>query len=563
MATALQTIVDALLSPAFLPLCLLACALMAKFDDSQNEAENDEEDDIASDFDFNFTAQGIKDYEELVAQTDARIDELTGQIERGEGDVKELKEELVHSILSRAARFQEEGEDEKATDDYGTAFALIDELIETYGESVDLLKLLAASRLNYAVMLNDSGELSDAEEEYRKAAESNEKLVAFGDGEARLDLVGIKLNLAGIERERERPTESVALIDDAIEEFNKIAEEDSNRRDEALYYLSRALLAKSEILASDFEGERDDSGARDEARREVARAVDVLRSLVGAGRSDHKRDLADALCLLVDLGEEREADDLDDAIKSLEEARSHFASVVVCGQPDASVDLFDASMREGELLLRRERHKEALALYKDVADTFEQFAESDELPLLDGMATAYLRVATLQKGSVSIDKTIEDLKKALDLQWKVAQDLIASLKGGEESDEDHCGHCHDHEAEHCHSHCHGHDHCRDHHCEEAEHSDHCGCGCGCGHCGGETERRFLLENWVGDNFGSLMEILYALIACRMEKSEVDQASNLCELAAKIARDYRGALRAGEKIESEFERKIRDLRYSLS
>ena len=183
MTTSLQSIVDALSSPALLPLFFLACALMAKFDDSQNEAENDEEEDdeneeeddedLASDYDFNFTAQGLKDYEELVAQTDARIEELNGQIERGEGDVKELKEELVHSILSRAARFQEEGEDEKATDDYYAAFALIDESIETYGESVDLLKLLAASRLNYAVMLNDAGELSDAEEEYRKAAETN------------------------------------------------------------------------------------------------------------------------------------------------------------------------------------------------------------------------------------------------------------------------------------------------------------------------------------------------------------------------------------------------------
>ncbi|MBQ1863229.1 MAG: hypothetical protein II150_01395, partial [Thermoguttaceae bacterium] len=174
-----------------------------------------------------------------------------------------------------------------------------------------------------------------------------------------------------------------------------------------------------------------------------------------------------------------------------------------------------------------------------------------------------------------------DLTKAIEFQTAIADSLIATLKeGGEECE---CGHDHAHGEHGCgHDHAHGehscgcgHDHAHgEHSCgcgHDHAHGEHsCGCGhdhahgehgCGCGSCS-ETERKFLVEKWVNDNFRALTECLHARVLAHLDKRDSSAALNDCLVAEAIEKAYRAVLREGEPLDTEFASKLRELRRAL-
>ncbi|MBQ2555143.1 MAG: hypothetical protein II561_01205 [Thermoguttaceae bacterium] len=580
-----QTLADVLSSAAFAQLSLVLCAfLMARSvsDGGQDGADEEGGDQDGGEADFNFSREELQAYQELVEQTDARINELVELLEAGDQpNAKELEEELARTYLQRAAREQEEGEFEAAEDDYAAAFARLDNYVETYGESVEALRQLSAARLNHAILLNDAGEFTDADEEYRRASDATAKLAEFGDAEAKLDLVGILLNRASVAFERGFHAQSFNMLDEAAEEFQKLADADPTRASEANFYLAKTYAVKGEFMRADLDDDDLRSDAAEEAQEALKRAVKGYRDLVAAGHTNHKRDLADGIVALVAASPREEEDDVDEALNLLGEACRAYESVVAAGEQDAVVDLFDATLQRGDLLMSVERLNEAAALYDGVVYTFEQFAESEELPLLEGLAVAYQRRAQIRKDVVEVSKTIADLTKAIEFQTAIADSLIATLKeGGEECE---CGHDHAHGEHGCgHDHAHGehscgcgHDHAHgEHSCgcgHDHAHGEHsCGCGhdhahgehgCGCGSCS-ETERKFLVEKWVNDNFRALTECLHARVLAHLDKRDSSAALNDCLVAEAIEKAYRAVLRKGEPLDTEFASKLRELRRAL-
>jgi len=562
MQTVFQSLIDVLTSPEVLNATAACGALLGacrccgrrhsheRDDEEDDEFVDEDQDEDEPDFNFNFSREEMREYEEFVKQTDERIVELVDQLDSDESvSTKEIETELIGLYLSRASRLQEEGETERATDDYAAAFDRIACFTHAYGESAEILKQESAARLNYAIMLNDEDELDDAEEEYRKASEITEKLVGYGDAEAKVDLVGILLNRASIYFERGRKAESFNMLDDAAEEFQKLAETSNSMETEISFYLAKTWTTKADFLRATVEdNENPDQPALEEAREAYRRAINVYRALISAGRSEYKRDFADALVSRAAIALLRDKEEIEASLNALGEACEAYAAVVAYGEHDACVELFDATMQRGELLLKAEREEEAAKLYDDVLETFEQFEESDELPLMEGMAIAYQRSATLRKGKITTKKSIANLTKAIQLQTGVANSLIESLGGVHD---DHCG-CG----------------CCGHKDEQCDHDEHDGCRgdrCGCGCCGGEsddTERKFLIEKWVRDNYRALTECFYERACAFLETQDSRNALADCIAADKIGKAYREVLREGESIESEFEGKIRDLRFAL-
>ena len=551
---------DALTSPAFLNVSATCAALMTacgcgccggkKDDGDDGDDGDDDSDDADADFNFNLSADQLREYDEFVAQTDARIEELTAALEEGPENADELESELIQSFLTRAVRRQEEGEVDGASDDYAAAFERLETRLEANGESVETLKTLAAARLNYAILLNDEGELEDAEEQYVKAAEANAKLVEFGDREARLDLVGVKLNRAAIYFEVGRQADAFDLLDEAAEEFQTLADAEPTANAEALFYLAKSLVTKADFLRASFDADETDSPEAEEANALTRRAIDVYRQLVAGGQTDYKRDLADALTLYVANAPKRDSD-LDETLAMLAEACGCYESVIACGEPEACVDLFDATMQRAELLYDADRTDEAAKIYDDVLDTFEDFANSDETPLLEGLAIAAQRRALIRKAAGNTKNLIADLTLAIELQTRVADDLIGTLRGEESHS---CGGgC-----------CGGHKH------DDAEHScggeckhDENGCGCGgCGHSCDGAERRFLVDRWATDNFAALTECLFERACAYLEKRDSTAALADCLAADELDKAYRAALRDGEKLTSEALPKLRELKASL-
>ena len=72
---------------------------------------DDDHDDDAENADFRFSKEELKEYQEYVEQTNARINELVETLDddRDAENKRELLDELIECYLSRAARLQEEG----------------------------------------------------------------------------------------------------------------------------------------------------------------------------------------------------------------------------------------------------------------------------------------------------------------------------------------------------------------------------------------------------------------------------------------------------------------------
>lgn len=564
-----QAIASALTSPETLSVAACCGALLAAHcgcgcgcGHNHDHGDDDDSDADETGAEFNFSQEDLAEYKEFVEQTNARITELVDALDSGDAEDKQsLVDELVQCYLARAARLQEEGEDEQAGDDYAAAFARYAEYVEEYGESLALLKKVAAGRLNHGILLNDSGELDEADEAYAVAEEANAKLAQFGDKEAKLDLIGIRLNRASIAFERGEHTDALETLDDASEEFRKIAEDPESNSAEALFYLAKTYATKASFLRATLEEDDLDSPAAAEATETLKKGIDVYRALVNSGNSQYRRDLADALVSYVATSPTRTKEDLEAASANLKEACDAYQQVVAYGEQDACVDLFDAALQRGELLIKLERGTEAAKLYDTILETFESFAESGELPLVEGLAVAFQRRAVLRKGSVKPDATIADLTHAIELQSAIADSLIESLREGDEHEGCGCGCGHDHDHDECGcGGCGGHDH---EGCGGCGGHDHEGCGGGCGGCcGGGAERKFLVERWANDNFRALTECFYERINAYLEKRDSARAASDCAAVEELAKAYHEVLKEGESLDEDVLNDIRTLRRAL-
>ena len=415
--------------------------------------DDDHDDENAENADFRFSKEELKEYQEYVRQTNARIDELVETLdeEMDEENKRELLGELIECYLARAARLQEEGEEDAACDDYGAAFTRYYEYVGEFGESLPLLKRVAAGRLNYGILLNDSGDLDAADDEYARAEEANTRIAECGDKEAALDLLGIKLNRASIAFEHGDHAESFNALDEIAEEFRALSEKPEYKDSEALFYLAKTYATKASFLRATLDEDDVDSPEAAEASQTYRNAINVYRELVNGGATQYLRDLADGLVGCVGATATRSKEDLLNAEEFLREACAAYQKTIALGEQDACVDLFDASLQRGEFLMKLERKADAEKLFSSIIDTFETFGDSGELPLMEGLAIAYQRRAALQKGRESATTTIKDLSHAIALQRGIAESLVETLRedGGTGNS---CG-----------------DHC---HC-----GDSCGCGC--------------------------------------------------------------------------------------
>lgn len=548
--TIIRTLFETLTSPQVLAVASFCGAFLMTRTGADDAPEEESESD-AADGDlapgFRFSREDLREYKEFAEQTDKRVEELVEALDSGE-ESKESLAELIGCYLTRAARLQEEGEDERAADDYAAAFARYGEYEENYGQNLELVKLVAAGRLNYGILLNDSGDLAEADEEYALAENEYRKLAEFGDREAKLDLAGLKLNRAAVAFERGDRVGSFEALDSVAEEFRKLAEDPENNKSEALYYLAKTYATKSSFLRSTLEDDDLESPEATEATEAIDRAIEVYRALVDAGETQYRRDLGDALVLRATTSATRSKEDLENVADALGEAAEYYKQVVALGENDASVDLFDATLQRAKTLLALERADEAERLYDSVVETFDVFADSGELPLVEGLATAYQKRAELRASKASVKATVADLTRAIELQTAIADSLLETLR--DDGVGCGCGHEHGHDGCGC-GHEHGHDHCG---CGHEHGHDHCGCG--------GAERKFLVEHWVNDNFRALTECYLDLANARLEDHDLPGAADACAAADKLANAYRAALKEGETLDEELLADIRLLRDSI-
>ena len=554
-----------------------------------NDGSDDDFDDDEDLFDFGVSREDFEEYDAQTRETIARVETLREKLENATDDRKEIAEELTTLQLGLAARSQEEGDESAAFGYYEEAFEAYSDYVEAGGCSRDVLKKVAAGRLSYAVLLYESGDSEKADEEYLRAQSENEKLIEFGDREARVDYLGIDLNRASIIFARGDANAAFELLDKTIAELKKLVADPDYNRYEVPYCLAKAQMSKGLLLRSTLDDDLDRPEAA-EAREAYEGAITTFRALVeDGGETQYRRELADALVESMAVNPIRSREDAEGAIALLKEAGDAYRKCVILGESDACVDFFEASLERAKLLMSIDCDDAAFSLYDSIIEAFDNLADSDELPLLEGLATAYQNRAKLRKGDGKdvFKKKLDDLNLAIELQTKIADDLVATLQeendgcccGGHGHGHDHDGCCgghgygHDHDGccgghghEHDHNGCcggHGHDHGHDGCCGGHGHEhDHDGCCGGHGHGASSAERQFFVEHWVSDNYVALMECLFDRANVHLELGDRDGARADCDLAETITKQYRSVLKENETLDDETFEQIRQMRRAL-
>ncbi|MCF0233443.1 MAG: hypothetical protein HUK22_00530 [Thermoguttaceae bacterium] len=549
MTSIYNALAEAFASPAFWNICAAfgACAVAAckcgkhgcEDDDRDGDCHCGDDCDCGGhchcgcgedDPDF---AYNMREYEDFVAQLAARVEELRRDVAGFKGDpaVKsELVEELAGAILSQAEISCEGGDWDDAEAKFLDAFQVLESAIAEGASSVSARRLYGDSRLRYGVVLEDAGEIEKAEAQFADAREIYESLCESGDSGARLDLAGLRLNVAGIKYERGETAFAMDELDAVAKDFRQIAadlaESDPERAADARHYAAKTLATKADFMRSLGE----DS---EEANALTRQAIAQFRECVAAGDERHVRDLADSLVAAVSSTEVSEPEQIDALLADLDEARGFYEKAMASGESDAVVDLFDAETLRGDILTCADRTTDAYRFYKDFVEEFAEFESSDQFAIIMGFAVANNRLGRLEMELGRGNSSIPRFEKALELAQKLAEFIRTMFGDGENCD----GECDD---------CGG------------RHDEGCGCGCGCGRVD-EESRAEILETTAQEVYDLTLKCYFDLAFAHSTQGKGAEARALCVEAEKFDKEFRAILRPGETLTSEFRAKIRDLK----
>lgn len=358
----------------------------------------------------------LVDYEKL----EAKIDELEEKCEAG--DVS-AQRELADLYLAYAVEKQRDDLLEESVDAYDNAIDLFEELVEK-GDDPGLARVLGLAQLSRAVAMTDLGESESAIEGYEAAIETLTPAANSGDGEAKYDIAGIQLNLGTTYHELGEYDTAMKLLDASFLAFRaleKISELDTR------FYMGKVSIAQANLA-------RDMQEPIEKVVDLYNRAMRLFVELIDAGDMKHEHDLANALmdkCIArFDAGHGEEV------LLDIERAIEILRKVSRDGNSMATIDLFDAMTSQGLVFAKLENNEQALEVFDNILSLFGDFAEMDDIGLLDLYASVYDHRArvlnSLNRPKEAVDAASEAVKirekfQGEDLEPEAKAFLAASL----------------------------------------------------------------------------------------------------------------------------------------
>lgn len=414
---------------------LLCCAPMFMVtrrrspDENPDDPDDQADADLLADFEVNLRelADGTESADDAALRE--RIDAAEKRLAAGEEiPVKTL----CQDYLTLALEAQEDDRTEKALPYFHRALELLSDAARR-NDSVELLRMFGLTRLSHAVALNDLGRWEEALNEYGAAEKTLSQLADDGDSEARLDLAGVRLNVATIRFEQGDAEKALTLLANVEHDFIVLAETDQSS--EALFYRAKTNLLAASIL------EQLDRGG--EATPYLEKAVRFFRELLADGRSEYQIDLADALQSLAEHWSEEPRAGAD-PLAPISEAVALYRETISRGASDAYFDLLGATLTKGALLTERSRFADALALYDESLELFAPLSETGEPTALYQLAELYEGRADARSQSGDRSGAVDDYSEGIALRERLLQLLDA------DDHDDVCGHddCHDPDCHH-------------------------------------------------------------------------------------------------------------------
>ena len=341
------------------------------------------------------------------AEIESQIEELQSQYESGN---QEILRDLADLTLALAVQLQQDDYLEESVSIYEEALEYFQLLHKENPQDNDIARLIGLSYLSRAVTLNDLDEKEEAVKEYDNALAVLAPLDAAGDGEAKYDVAGIKLNQGTIYHELGDLDKAAKLLDESFMEFRaleKISELDTR------FYMGKVSVAMGNLL-------RDQEAPLEKIVDAYDRAMRLFVELIDAGEIQRELDLANALiakCLAKHEAGQEEGVliDIQRGIEILEKQNNEENEA-------AFYDLFVTLLMYSDLLADLEKFDDALSVLSDAVEKFKVIEQVDDPALFNEYAGMFQRRGLCYFHLEKPNEAIADLTREIELKEKLWED---------------------------------------------------------------------------------------------------------------------------------------------
>ena len=342
------------------------------------------------------------------SEMESQLEKLQSQYESGD---KGVLKDLANVTLGLAVQLQQDDYLEESISMYEDAIEHFLLLQKDNPQDKDITRLIGLAYLSRAVALNDLDEKEEAVKDYENALAVLAPLVASGDGEARYDVAGIKLNQGTIYHELGELDKAAQLLDESFMEFralDKISELDTR------FYMGKVSIAIGNLL-------RDQEAPIEKIVDVYDRAMRLFVELIDAGDMQHELDLANALiarCMA-----RHEVGQGEDVLIDMQRGLEIFEKQNNEGNMAAFYDLFIALLRYSDVLSDLEKYNDALGVLNDTAEKFKEIEQIDDPVLFNEYAGIFERRGLCYFHLNKPEEAIVDMTREIELKEKLWADV--------------------------------------------------------------------------------------------------------------------------------------------
>lgn len=375
--------------------------------------ENDDRADIELDL-----KRAFEDEEKVREELAARI--AAAETALKSGDAVD-KESLAQDYLTCALEAQEEDDFEKVSEWLEKAIAL---LSAEPNPSDSALLMLGQVHLTYGIALNDQGLWSDALNEYDAAESLLGKVAERGNLEARLDLAGIRLNIATIQFELGKYDESLAAFEKVKGDFSSLIS--TEKEDDAYYYLAKTYVQESSVCR--------EMGDDEKGLQRLEEGIALFRRMAEGGDTARSVDLAEALAEYAQYLECAGGKNSEEILPVVDESVTLLREGIAAGRADVCPDLLTMSVMKGRLLNYLDRTAESETFLTETAEIFEGIRETEDPSALLTLVSLFDERGKSRYTQQRYEDALADFNEALEIAGTLPADFF------DEEEEDHeCG----------------------------------------------------------------------------------------------------------------------------
>jgi tetratricopeptide (TPR) repeat protein len=352
------------------------------------------------------------------------VKKRVAELEKSSSRTLEQNDELAALYATWAtALFDEEGDLEEVVGLFTKAETILKATL-AQGDDTRVRQQLGNVYLEWAIALNGCDDVNAAIDFYHKAIETLKPLDDSGDGDAKYDIAGIKLNLGIAYRELGELEKAKASLDESFLLYRAV---EKICADDTRYYMATVSVQQGNIL---YEmGETLDTIV-DAYNRAMRLYVEVIEDQQEMGWLE--RNLANVLldrCMVtyenwLDQKFESESEKnkiIDDVLLDISRGIELLEKQYQTGNELARYDLFHGITLQGKVLCDAAKYTEAQQSLDRAINEFTDLCEGDDDVFLMQMAMAYANRAVVHLGLGNKNQGEQDCLKGSELINKLLQ----------------------------------------------------------------------------------------------------------------------------------------------